>query len=106
MYQEQPGLEQTQKDFKGLMEIFNKQVFDMSKEQGDDKEYDMNKIYEVNYACIWNKPKAIRYQVKIIQKDNKLALCQFVPRNEKEEKALEKMNIDLIHTIYRLEDLS
>lgn len=106
MYQEQTGLDQKKEEFENLVKIFNDKVFDMSKEESDDKEYNMNEIYKVNYACIWNKVQLIGYQVKIMQKDNKLALCQFIPRDEKEKKTLESLKIGLIHTIYRLEDLS
>lgn len=109
MYQEQPGLDQNKQDFEDLVKIFNAKVHNMEKEQSDDREWDIigeNQVFLTNHACIWNKPRAVGYQVKIMQKDNKLALCQFIPRDKKEKKALESMKISLIHTIYRLEDLS
>lgn len=109
MYQEQYGLGRTKEDFEELVKIFNREVFDMSNEPEDDTEWNIvgeEQVFLTNHACIWNKPRAINYQVKIMQKDNKLALCQFIPRNKKEKKDLISMKIGLLNCIYRLEDLS
>lgn len=62
----------------------------------DDTEWDLNKIYQPNFARGWNSPKNINSPCIIIAKDDIFALVQFKTEG----------NNTLSSSMYLLEDLS
>lgn len=73
----------------------------MLEDSPDTTEWDLNLAYEVNHACMWNKPKAIGQKVIIEFKNEFIAAVIFI----------DKINFpntigNMAVRIYRLEDLS
>ena len=90
--------EQSEEDFNQLIKIFDKDIFTTTDMDNDTTEWDMNKTYSPNYACIWNSPRAINKKCRVMQKNSQVALVQFV----EPVKGIKS----IAGCIYRLEDLS
>ena len=101
MYQANENVTQTQEDFEGLIKIFNESVCDLASGNEDPTEYDLTKEYSVNRVCIWNKTWTLYKPVKILQKNNKVALVDFVNLTQEES-----IKVGLVGHIFRLEDLT
>lgn len=98
MYQAIKGLNQSEENFNNLYEKFCEMVFNMEQEVGNSSEFDLSATYEVNHICSWNKYITIGAEVKILQKNDKVAIVKFAEQF--------KEKISLINCIFRLEDLS
>lgn len=101
MYQAQKDIGQTEENFKELNMIFNNQIFNLSNEKKDTTEWDLDIEYKVNHVAIWNKPNTVNCNVKIIQKNDKLALVEF-----SKEYIVENDILTLANVLFRLEDLT
>lgn len=84
-------LKNPEEEFNKLLEVCNipLNIIDNNK-----KEYDLEKEYRVNWACIWNKPANVGKSCRIVQKNSKVAFVVFEDDS--------KVSSD---KIYRLEDL-
>jgi hypothetical protein len=92
----------TEEDFTDLTNKFEQTVFNGLKSIPG--KFNMNSIYIINHACIWNKVDNVGKKCKIIQKNDKLALVKF---NNLDNNKVSFINLDdLTSSIYRLEDLT
>lgn len=87
----------TKMDFDKLYKAFMSEICNISMEE-DNREYDMDADYIINWACIWNSPDDIGKTVKMIQKNNKIAFA--APENF----LIKGGNI--LRFIFRIEDLT
>lgn len=101
MYQAQKEIGQTEENFKELNMIFNNQIFNLRNEKRDTSEWDLDIEYKIHHVCIWNNPNTINCNVRIIQKNDKLALVEF-----SKEYIVENDILTLANVLFRLEDLT
>lgn len=86
-----------QEAFEELMINFSKEM-KITLDSFSSEEWDLSKTYFPNHACLWNDYQKIGRRCVILQKNDKMALVAF------SEKSPKPMN--LLHCLYRLEDLS
>lgn len=98
MFQKHAVSDNNEESFNEIKRIFIKEIL-----KGDnilssnDSEWDLNKFYKPNHACIWNNIKAIGKKCIILEKDSQIVIIEFEDN---------RLNKDLLKVIYRLEDLS
>lgn len=95
MYQANTGFKgPDEKEFEELTSRFEKKI-GISLESYSKEEWDLTKKYKPNHACLWNNPENIGVTCVILQKNEKMAFVAF-----------EAAQKNMVHQIYRLEDLS
>ncbi len=88
--------EHSEEDFNSLVKSFEASVTKFPLDVIS-IEFNMDKTFEPNWACIWNKVDNIGKPCKIIQKNSKLALVMFLDNI---------LNKTLLQNLYRIEDLN
>jgi hypothetical protein len=89
-------LENPEKEFDNLYKLFLKSAdLDEKILNSNKTNFDLNKKYIINHACIWNKTENFNKECVIVQKNDKIALIVF---ENDFELTLDKF--------YRLEDLT
>ena len=85
----------TEKDMEGIVQgLENTTGMDINVLcDKDNTEWDLHKIYEPNHATIWNNIANIGRQCIVLQKNDKLAVVQFIEATEAEP---------LLPRVYRL----
>lgn len=81
------------------LEVFNeiyKTLPVIKSMEEDNRIWDMNATYLINWACLWNKHTRLGQTCKIWVKDSRIAIVQFT----------NDPVIGLLQRVYRLEDLS
>lgn len=95
----QTSINNTENDFYGLLDAFEKTIATSREtviEKKYDEEWDMGAVYSPTYACLWNKISNIGEDCVILQKDDAFAFVLFVK---------DELNSNLLSRLYRLGDL-
>lgn len=110
MYQENKNMKNVKSEeaFANLFKAFNEHIFDMTKEPKCVEELDLDKTYQINHVCAWNKVQSLGMNVHIEQKNSSIALVRFDSGSRKETNKIKKMldGASVLAQIYRLEDLT
>lgn len=97
MYQHIANEMEQEQNFNKLMDAFDKSIMRLDTIESITTEFDLSKFYRPNHSCIWNKIFNMNKLCIIIEKNDKLALVQFIDGTPEDS---------TLPRLYRLEDLS